>query len=79
MEHHVALPPDAMGKITYIAPAGQYSLKVGMLLLSAYPIFMDYYARLFLNFCNVGCIFSKLTRVSVFLYRTLFWNLSFKV
>ncbi|KAK4373901.1 hypothetical protein RND71_004578 [Anisodus tanguticus] len=26
MEHHVALPPDAMGKITYIAPAGQYSL-----------------------------------------------------
>lgn len=28
MEHRVALPPDAMGKITYIAPAGQYSLKV---------------------------------------------------
>ncbi|KAL4271252.1 hypothetical protein GQ457_13G018740 [Hibiscus cannabinus] len=27
MEHHVALPPDAMGKITYIAPPGQYSLK----------------------------------------------------
>ncbi|KAF3640967.1 V-type proton ATPase catalytic subunit A [Capsicum annuum] len=26
MEHRVALPPDAMGKITYIAPAGQYSL-----------------------------------------------------
>lgn len=28
MQHHVALPPDAMGKITYVAPAGQYSLKV---------------------------------------------------
>ncbi|CDY67023.1 BnaCnng53190D [Brassica napus] len=27
MTHRVALPPDAMGKITYIAPAGQYSLK----------------------------------------------------
>ncbi|RVX17649.1 V-type proton ATPase catalytic subunit A [Vitis vinifera] len=27
MQHHVALPPDAMGKITYIAPPGQYSLK----------------------------------------------------
>ncbi|KAK8989374.1 hypothetical protein V6N11_063820 [Hibiscus sabdariffa] len=28
MQHHVALPPDAMGKITYIAPSpGQYSLK----------------------------------------------------
>ncbi|CAH2050549.1 unnamed protein product, partial [Thlaspi arvense] len=27
MQHHVALPPDSMGKITYIAPAGQYSLK----------------------------------------------------
>ncbi|KAH7515330.1 hypothetical protein FEM48_Zijuj10G0023300 [Ziziphus jujuba var. spinosa] len=27
MQHHVPLPPDAMGKITYIAPAGQYSLK----------------------------------------------------
>lgn len=28
MQHHVALSPDAMGKITYIAPPGQYSLKV---------------------------------------------------
>lgn len=28
MQHHVALPSDAMGKITYIAPPGQYSLKV---------------------------------------------------
>jgi hypothetical protein len=28
MQHHVALPPDAMGKVTYIAPPGQYSLKV---------------------------------------------------
>ncbi|KAK4479231.1 hypothetical protein RD792_014742 [Penstemon davidsonii] len=28
MQHHVALPPDAMGKITYVAPAGHYSLKV---------------------------------------------------
>ncbi|KAL0319545.1 UNVERIFIED_CONTAM: V-type proton ATPase catalytic subunit A [Sesamum angustifolium] len=27
MQHHVALPPDAMGKVTYVAPAGQYSLK----------------------------------------------------
>ncbi|KAE8673404.1 Vacuolar ATP synthase subunit A isoform 3 [Hibiscus syriacus] len=27
MQHHVALPPDATGKITYIAPPGQYSLK----------------------------------------------------
>ncbi|XP_039006007.1 V-type proton ATPase catalytic subunit A-like [Hibiscus syriacus] len=27
MQHHVALPPDAMGKITYIAPHGQYSIK----------------------------------------------------
>lgn len=28
MQHHVALPPDAMGKISYIAPPGQYSLQV---------------------------------------------------
>lgn len=34
MQHHVALPPDSMGKITYIAPPGQYSLKVGPLLVS---------------------------------------------
>nr|GMC52009.1 V-type proton ATPase catalytic subunit A [Ipomoea batatas] len=27
MQHHVTLPPDAMGKITYIAPSGHYSLK----------------------------------------------------
>ncbi|WVZ25503.1 hypothetical protein V8G54_004047 [Vigna mungo] len=26
MQHHIALPPDAMGKITYIAPPGQYSI-----------------------------------------------------
>lgn len=28
MQHHVALPPDAMGKVTYVASPGQYSLKV---------------------------------------------------
>ncbi|RRT82589.1 hypothetical protein B296_00003138, partial [Ensete ventricosum] len=28
MQHHVALPPGSMGKISYIAPAGQYNLKV---------------------------------------------------
>lgn len=27
MQHHVSLPPGSMGKVTYIAPAGQYSLK----------------------------------------------------
>ncbi|GJM90345.1 hypothetical protein PR202_ga06616 [Eleusine coracana subsp. coracana] len=27
MQHHVALPPGAMGKVSYIAPAGQYSLQ----------------------------------------------------
>ncbi|MBD4017443.1 V-type ATP synthase subunit A, partial [Xanthomonas citri pv. citri] len=27
VEHRIALPPDAMGKITYLAPPGQYSLK----------------------------------------------------
>ncbi|CAN0840623.1 V-type proton ATPase catalytic subunit A [Linum grandiflorum] len=27
MQHHVALPPNAMGKISYIAPSGQYSVK----------------------------------------------------
>ncbi|KAL0734462.1 hypothetical protein Bca4012_010672 [Brassica carinata] len=31
MTHRVALPPDAMGKITYIAPAGQYSIKIDAL------------------------------------------------
>lgn len=38
MQHHVALPPDAMGKITYVAPAGQYSLKVGQLNLFVMPV-----------------------------------------
>ncbi|GKB64463.1 V-type proton ATPase catalytic subunit A, partial [Tanacetum coccineum] len=27
VEHRIALPPDAMGKVTYVAPAGHYSLK----------------------------------------------------
>lgn len=30
MQHHVALPPNSMGKVTYVAPAGQYSLKVSL-------------------------------------------------
>ncbi|GJT00805.1 V-type proton ATPase catalytic subunit A [Tanacetum coccineum] len=28
VEHRIALPPDAMGKVTYVAPAGHYSLKL---------------------------------------------------
>ncbi|RZR94984.1 hypothetical protein BHM03_00023759 [Ensete ventricosum] len=28
MKHHVALPPGSMGKISYVAPAGQYNLNV---------------------------------------------------
>ncbi|KAL5079596.1 hypothetical protein RYX36_008017 [Vicia faba] len=31
MEHCVALHPDVMGKVTYVAPTGQYSLKDTML------------------------------------------------
>nr|GFB05620.1 V-type proton ATPase catalytic subunit A [Tanacetum cinerariifolium] len=27
VEHRIALPPDAMGKVTYVAPAGHFSLK----------------------------------------------------
>jgi vacuolar-type H+-ATPase catalytic subunit A/Vma1 len=30
MQHHVALPPGSMGKISFIAPAGQYSLQVSV-------------------------------------------------
>ena len=40
MQHHVALPPDAMGKITYVAPAGQYSLKVCLSNFVALPFFL---------------------------------------
>jgi V-type H+-transporting ATPase subunit A len=27
IEHHIGLPPFSMGKITYIAPEGQYTLQ----------------------------------------------------
>nr|GEU31051.1 V-type proton ATPase catalytic subunit A [Tanacetum cinerariifolium] len=27
VEHHVVLLPDSMGKVTYVVPAGHYSLK----------------------------------------------------
>ena len=30
IEHHLGLPPGAMGKITYIASEGQYSIQVGI-------------------------------------------------
>lgn len=30
IEHHIALPPGAMGKISYIAPEGEYSIEVGL-------------------------------------------------
>jgi len=28
IEHHLGLPPGAMGKITFIAPEGEYSIQV---------------------------------------------------
>lgn len=31
IEHHLGLPPGAMGKITYIAPEGEYSIEVSLL------------------------------------------------
>jgi V-type H+-transporting ATPase subunit A len=31
IEHHIGLPPGSMGKITYIAPEGQYTLQVRLL------------------------------------------------
>lgn len=49
MQHHVALPPDAMGKISYIAPPGQYSLKV---LLS--PLFL--YFQFFFFFFGIDFV-----------------------
>lgn len=38
MQHHIALPPDAMGKITYIAPPGQYSITVSSFLFFLTPL-----------------------------------------
>ncbi|KAJ8770229.1 hypothetical protein K2173_011765 [Erythroxylum novogranatense] len=38
MQHLVALPLDAMGKITYIAPPGQYSLKDSVFLMLFSPV-----------------------------------------
>lgn len=67
MQHHVALPPDAMGKVTYIAPPGQYSLKVRLFplhendnctrmhLLSLFFLFDTYHTAQFLLVAyNIG-------------------------
>lgn len=35
IEHHLGLPPGAMGKITYIAPEGEYSIQVFLLRASS--------------------------------------------
>ncbi|KAK8704637.1 hypothetical protein V6N13_048256 [Hibiscus sabdariffa] len=51
MQHHVALPPDAMGKITYIAPPGQYSLKDTVLELE----FQDMACTYTETCCNKAC------------------------
>lgn len=53
MEHRVALPPDAMGKITYIAPAGQYSLKVCLNFCLAKLIMLSMTIKVVL--CSMPC------------------------
>lgn len=50
MQHHVALPPDAMGKVTFVAPSGQYSLKVSLWLL--YLLFRFPFLGPSLSTCN---------------------------
>lgn len=62
MQHHIALPPDAMGKITYIAPPGQYSLKVCLLNLftgvsPAYIFLQHYFLCPLLLFKFQGCLY----------------------
>jgi len=39
MQHRVALPPGSMGKVSYIAPAGQYSLQVSMKIIFRFLLF----------------------------------------
>ncbi|KAF8400206.1 hypothetical protein HHK36_013502 [Tetracentron sinense] len=51
MEHHVALPPANMGKITYIAPAGQYALKVCLLKFFVYIMFLNSHIAIFSYIC----------------------------
>ena len=44
MQHHVALPPGSMGKVSYIAQAGQYSLQVSMKIIFRFlllPLLFD--------------------------------------
>ncbi|KAG4126929.1 hypothetical protein ERO13_D10G186500v2 [Gossypium hirsutum] len=50
MQHHVALPPDAMGKITYIASPGQYSLKYTVLELEFQGVKKQF------TMLQVGCV-----------------------
>jgi vacuolar-type H+-ATPase catalytic subunit A/Vma1 len=35
IEHHIGLPPSSMGKITYIALEGQYTLQVQLWIQNA--------------------------------------------
>lgn len=65
MQHHVALPPDAMGKITYIAPHGQYSLKV--------CIQLSLFCKFDNQFCFVPVV--DLTIFSKILSLTFLWEL----
>ncbi|XP_052488842.1 uncharacterized protein LOC105773394 isoform X2 [Gossypium raimondii] len=50
MQHHVALPPNAMGKITYIASPGQYSLKYTVLELEFQGVKKQF------TMLQVGCL-----------------------
>ncbi|RWW41653.1 hypothetical protein BHE74_00052846, partial [Ensete ventricosum] len=62
MQHHVALPPGSMGKISYIAPAGQYNLKVCDHFLSYSFRQADYDVLLLtLLFCLLLPLFSQYT------------------
>lgn len=69
MQHHVALPPDAMGKITYIAPAGEYSLKVCLSNFSAFSLFLGLVCLLIFRIdCPTYCYNSFLATNKLPLY-----------
>ena len=49
MTHHIAVPPGAMGKVTYVAPAGQYSIKVGTFYWCTFAC--STYAHIYIHVC----------------------------
>ena len=81
MTHHISVPPGTMGKVTYVAPAGQYSIKVGFFVCCMFSLdLFRCVLNSFLIYVHnvIEIVFLNMFIILHVFFRTQYWNLSSK-